>query len=55
MPGQPDGLEPVVNSRGGEYSIFAKAFLDALRSNESVLKGENLFSSTKRPVALELE
>ena len=47
------GLEPVIDSGGGEHSIFAKAFLDALRANEDVLEAERLFSKIKRPVALE--
>ena len=47
------GLEPVVDSGGGEHSVFAKAFLDALRANEDVLEAERLFSLIKRPVALE--
>ena len=47
------GLEPVVDSGGGEHSVFAKAFLDALRGNEDVLEAERLFSKIKRPVALE--
>lgn len=49
------GLEPVIDSGGGAHSVFAKAFLDALRANEDVLEGERLFSVIKRPVALESE
>ena len=47
------GLEPVIDSGGGGHSVFAKAFLDALRANEDVLEAEKLFSLIKRPVALE--
>ena len=49
------GLEPVIDSGGGQHSVFAKAFLDALRTNEDVLEAERLFSLIKRPVALESE
>ncbi len=44
------GLEPVID---GKRSIFAKAFLDALRDNTGVLDGQHLFSTIGRPVALE--
>ena len=46
------GLEPVVDSGGGKHSVFAKAFLDALDTNEDVLEGQALFDAIKRPVAL---
>ena len=47
------GLEPVIDSGGGEHSVFAKAFLGALRENEDVLDGQAMFTAVKRPVALE--
>ena len=47
------GLEPVIDSGGGSNSVFAKAFLDALRANKDVLEGQKLFAQIKRPVALE--
>lgn len=46
------GLEPVVDSGGGGHSVFAKAFIAALRENDSVLEGARLFNAVKRPVAL---
>lgn len=47
------GLEPVLDAGGGEHSVFAKAFLSALRSNQSVMDGHQLFTKVSRPVALE--
>ena len=38
------GLGPVLDGGGGRHSLFAKAFLDALRSNEGVLEGYALYS-----------
>ena len=35
---------------GGENSPFAKAFLDALRDNASIMDGTQLFSKMRRPV-----
>ena len=46
------GLEPVMDGGGGGHSVFAKAFLDALEENQSVLEGQALFDKIKRPVAL---
>ena len=46
------GLEPVVDGGGGRHSVFAKAFLDALRENDGVLEGQTLFERIKRPVIL---
>ena len=46
------GLEPVLDAGGGDHSVFAKAFLDALGSNNEVLDGQSLFDAIKRPVAL---
>ena len=37
---------------GGGHSVFAKAFMDALEENTSVLEGQALFDRIKRPVAL---
>jgi len=45
------GLEPVEDGTGS-HSVFAKAFLDALAANKSVLAGEALFNAIKRPVVL---
>lgn len=46
------GLEPVVDGGGGKHSVFAKAFIDALRENTGVLEGQVLFDRIKRPVVL---
>ncbi|MCH9675635.1 MAG: caspase family protein [Gammaproteobacteria bacterium] len=37
------GLQPVLDSGGGRHSLFAKAFLDALRANEGVLQDYDLY------------
>jgi hypothetical protein len=44
------GLEPVLDSGGGEHSVFAKAFLDALRENGGVMEAQRLFGNIQRPV-----
>ena len=46
------GLEPVVDSGGGNHSVFAKAFLDVLRENASMIDGQTVFSRLKRPVVV---
>ena len=46
------GLEPVLDSGGGKHSVFAKAFITALRENDGVLEGQRLYDTVKRPVAL---
>jgi uncharacterized caspase-like protein len=46
------GFEPVIDSGGGEHSVFAQAFLDALRANEGIMDGTQLFSQLRRPVML---
>ncbi|MAG98894.1 MAG: hypothetical protein CMM08_19650 [Rhodospirillaceae bacterium] len=47
------GLEPVIDSGGGANSVFAKAFLSALRKNNGIMDGQTVFAAIKRPVALE--
>jgi hypothetical protein len=37
------GMEPVLDSRGGNVSIFAQIFLDLLKENDGVLAGSALF------------
>jgi hypothetical protein len=37
------GLEPVADSGGGKHSVFAAQFLKALRENEGVIDGTQLF------------
>ena len=46
------GLEPVSDSGGGEHSAFAKAFIDALASNDGAIDGTELFKRIERPVKL---
>ena len=48
-------LEPVLDGGGGDHSIFAKAFLGALRTNSSVLDGQTLFRNIRGPIALEAD
>jgi hypothetical protein len=37
------GMEPVLDSRGGKFSIFTQIFLDLLKENDGVLAGSALF------------
>ena len=46
------GLEPVMDAGGGDHSVFAKAFLEALAENDGVLDGQALFARIQRPVIL---
>jgi ankyrin repeat protein/uncharacterized caspase-like protein len=47
------GLEPVADSGGkGNHSVFASAFLDALRENRAIMDGTQLFSKLRRRVML---
>ncbi len=46
------GIEPVMDGGGGGHSVFAKAFIDALKANSSVLDGQGLFSEIRRPIVL---
>ena len=48
-------LEPVLDGGGGDHSVFAKAFLGALRTNSSVLDGQTLFRNIRGPIALEAD
>ena len=45
------GLEPVEDG-AGRHSVFAGAFISALRNNASVMDGQRLFSEIRRPVML---
>jgi uncharacterized caspase-like protein len=49
------GLEPVIDSGGGRHSVFAKAFLDGLRSNDGVMDATKLFAGLRRKVLLNAE
>ena len=44
------GLEPVADAGSGGHSPFAKAFIDALADNTTVMDGTTLFSKMRRPV-----
>jgi ankyrin repeat protein/uncharacterized caspase-like protein len=46
------GLEPVLDSGGGQHSVFAKAFLTVLQENADILEGQQLFSALRRPVVV---
>jgi len=37
------GLQPVMDGGGGNHSVFAKAFIDALQNNTGLLEGQNLY------------
>lgn len=38
------GVQPVLDGGGGKHSVFAKAFLKALRDNDGLLEGFSLYS-----------
>jgi uncharacterized caspase-like protein len=44
-------LQPVLDSGGGDHSVFAKAFLDVLAKNTEVLEGERLHQEIAARVA----
>jgi uncharacterized caspase-like protein len=48
------GLEPVEDGTG-RHSVFAAAFIRTLRENETVLDGQTLFASLRRPVMLAVD
>ena len=48
------GIEPVEDGTGS-HSVFAGAFIDALRENRGVLEGHELFQRIRRPVMLNTE
>ena len=37
------GIAPTMDGGGGEHSVFAKAFLDVLQSNDGLIEGQRLF------------
>lgn len=45
------GVRPVLDSGGGKHSVFASAFLGALRSGGSVLEGRRLYKALKGNVS----
>jgi hypothetical protein len=44
-------LKPVLDSGGGEHSVFARAWLDVLSKNDDVLEGERLYREIAARVA----
>lgn len=46
------GLEPVEDG-SGKHSVFAGAFIEALRTNPTVMDGQTLFGAIRRPVMLD--
>jgi TPR repeat protein/formylglycine-generating enzyme required for sulfatase activity len=46
------GLEPVSDSGGSGHSVFAKAFMDALRDNQGIIDGLDLFAFVRKQVRL---
>jgi hypothetical protein len=46
------GLEPVQDAGGGKHSVFAAQFLKALRGNEAVIDGTQLFNEVRQNVVL---
>ncbi|MFQ5955325.1 MAG: caspase domain-containing protein [Kiloniellales bacterium] len=46
------GLEPVMDRGGGDNSVFAKAFLDALYENSEVVDAQSLFATIQRRVVV---
>ncbi len=45
------GIEPVMDAGGGEHSVFARAFLEALRTNRDVLAGGRLWQRVSGAVS----
>jgi len=37
------GLKPVMDGGGGQHSVFAKAFINTLQKNQSLLEGQDLY------------
>lgn len=47
------GLEPVIDSGGkGNHSVFASAFLEALKGNTDIIDATEMFSRIRRPIML---
>jgi hypothetical protein len=44
------GVEPVLDSLGGEHSVFAKHFIRVLEENNDVLEGLSLYEKVFKPV-----
>lgn len=46
------GVAPVLDEGGGEHSIFARAFLTSLETNNEVLEGQRLFRQVSAAVSI---
>lgn len=46
------GLEPVLDSGGGQNSVFTRAFVDALDANKGIIDGVTLFEAVKYTVVV---
>ncbi len=44
------GVKPVLDTGGGDHSIFAKAFIDVLNENDGILEGFKLFREVQQRV-----
>ena len=49
------GVQPVLDGGGGDHSVFAAAFLDALRNNTGVLESQRLAQTVTQKVAVSSE
>ena len=49
------GNEPVVDSDGGDHSIFAVKLIDTLKNNDSVLTTQDIFENIRKYVASNAE
>lgn len=49
------GLQPVLDSGGGDHSIFAKHFIEVLDSNDAVINGHQLYAKLFPKVKLAAE
>lgn len=49
------GLEPVLDSGGGDHSVFARAFLYALQANNAVIDGDGIYQQVYDQVRLNAE
>jgi len=45
------GLKPVLDAGGGEHSVFARAFLQVLEENDSLLVGQDLYNQVSLRVS----
>ena len=46
------GVEPVMDGGGDGHSVFARNFLNKLRSGEAIIDGTSLYQSIREPVVL---